>query len=267
MREMISKQLDQCVTEVCNDFNKILMERYNDYLQKGNQMKSPNINNSLLHKFCSFEEILIEAEVQKVIDQSSKQLREINDNFKQDEMLNSYRQNQIDYFKIKTILPSSCWKDANEKVKRSVEICCNLEYMKQGMKIANYIEGKVAESKQRLLEQYRSVLQQENKCLKLDGYHYYQITLASLPVACSIVSGSRNFYLKISFSTENNFISFLINNQFYPLRSHPLLVNAAGLHRSLKCVVQYEEYICKRSINSLKDMGYILNGGFVLGIQ
>ena len=49
---MISKLLGQCVTDVCNDFNKILMERYNDYLQKGNQMESPNINNSLLHKFC-----------------------------------------------------------------------------------------------------------------------------------------------------------------------------------------------------------------------
>ena len=171
---------------------------------------------------------MIEAEVQKVIDQNSKQLREVNDNFKQDDILHAYRQNQIDYFKIKTILPSSCWKDANEKVKRSVEICCNLEYMKQGMKIANYIEGKVAASKQRLLEQYRSVVQQENKCLNLDGYHYYQITLASLPVACSIRSGLRNFHLKISFSTENNFIyfSFIIN--LFLLRSHPLLVNAAG---------------------------------------
>ena len=61
--QMISELLDQCVTDVCNDFNKILMERYNDYLRKGNEIEYPNINNSLLRKFCSFEEILIEAEI------------------------------------------------------------------------------------------------------------------------------------------------------------------------------------------------------------
>ena len=66
--QMISKLLDQCVTDVCDDFNKILIKRYNYYLKKGNQIASPKINNSLLRKFCSFEEILIEAEVQKDID-------------------------------------------------------------------------------------------------------------------------------------------------------------------------------------------------------
>ena len=34
--QMISKLLDQCVTDVCNDFNQILMVRYNDFLQKCN---------------------------------------------------------------------------------------------------------------------------------------------------------------------------------------------------------------------------------------
>ena len=109
--QMISKLLDQCVTDVCNDFNKILMERYNNYLQKGNQIKSPEINNSLLlHKFCSFEEILIEAEVQKDIDQFSKELQEtilVND-FIQDKMLHTYKQNKInsidDFNKIKIVL-------------------------------------------------------------------------------------------------------------------------------------------------------------------
>ena len=32
----------------------------------------------------------------------------------------------------------------------------------------------------------------------------------------------------------------------------------------LKCVAQYREYICEQSINELKDMGYIVNYGFVL---
>ena len=149
--QMISKLLDQCVTDVCNGFNKILMERYNDYLKKGNQIAypkiSPNVNNSLLLKFCSFEEILIEAEVQNDIDQFSKELRELSDNFRQDEILHAYKQNQIDYFKIKTILPSSCWKYANEKMKRCVEICCNFEHMKQGLIFYNSIKGHVAASK------------------------------------------------------------------------------------------------------------------------
>ena len=126
--QMISKLLDQCVTDVCNDFNVILMERYNYYLRKGNDMSSININNLLLCKFCSFVEKLTEAEVQKDVDQLSKELRELSDNFRQDKILHAYKQNQIDYFKIKTILPSSCWKDANETMKRCVEICCNFEY-------------------------------------------------------------------------------------------------------------------------------------------
>ena len=173
--QMINKLLDQCATDVCNDFNKILMERYNYYSQKGNQIAYPLINNSLLRKFFSFEEKLVEAEVQKAIDQFSKELREtiLLDDFIQDEIINAYKQNKInsidDFNKIKTILPSSCWKDANEKMKRCVDICCNFEHMKQGMKFDNYIEGKVAASKQGLLEPYRSVLQQGNKCLYLDG--------------------------------------------------------------------------------------------------
>ena len=190
--QMIIKLLDQCVTDVCNDFNEILMERYNDYLQKGDQIVYPNINNSsLLRKFCSFEEILVEAEVQKDIDQFSKELNEtiLVDDFIQDEILHAYKLNKInsidDFNKIKIILPSSCWKDANEKMKRCVEICCNFEHMKQGMKFDNDFEGKVAASKQRLLEQYRSV-QQGRYILVFDGYHYYQITLASLPVTLFI---------------------------------------------------------------------------------
>ena len=118
---MINKLLDQCVTYVCDDFNKILMERYSDYLRKGNQIVSPNINNLLLHKFCSFEEILIEAEVQKDIDQFSKEVQEINNSFVQDEVLHAYKRSKIDNIddlnKIKTILR---W---NEKMKKCVEIC------------------------------------------------------------------------------------------------------------------------------------------------
>ena len=123
--QMINKLLDQCVTDVCNDFNKILMERYNYYSQKGNKIAYPVINNSLLRKFCSFEEKLVEAEVQKGIDQFSKELHEtiLLDDFIQDEILHAYKQNKINrltrlrvLMKIKTILPSSCWKDANEKM-------------------------------------------------------------------------------------------------------------------------------------------------------
>ena len=272
--QMISKLLDQCVTDVCNDFNKILMERYNDYLKKGNQIAPPDINNSLLRKFCSFEEILIEAEVQKGVDQFSKELHKTSlvDDFILDEILHEYKQNKInsidEFNKIKIILPSSCWKDANEKMKRCVEICCNFEHMKQGMKFDNYIQGQVAASKQRL-EQYRPVLQQENKCLFLGGYYYYQIPFASLPVTHSVYSGACNFNLTITFSAQNNVISFSFKNNVYgaSLNSHPVLVDAEGHQFYLKCVVQYEEYICEQSINKLKDMRYIVNDGFVLRIQ
>ena len=263
--QMISKLLDQCVTDVCNDFNKILMERYNDYLQKGNQIASPKINNSLLRKFCSFEEILIEAEVQKDIDQFSKQLRVLNDNFTQDEILHAYKQNQIDYL-IKTVLPSSCWKDANEKMKRCVEICCNFQYMKQGMRFYNSIEGKVAALKQRLLEKYRSALLEDNKYLYLNGYNYYQIKLASLPVTRIIKSTSNNFHLTITFSAQNNVISFSFNSRA-SLSTHPVLMHAGGQQLNLKCVVLCQEYICEQSIHELKDMGYIVNDGFVLGMS
>ena len=159
--QMISKRLDQCVTDVCNDFNKVLMERYNDYFQKGIQIASPKINNSLLRKFCSFEEISTEADVQKVIDQFSKELQKKNlvDDFMQDEMLHAYKQNNLDYFKkIKIILPSSCWKDANEKMKKCVEMCCNFEHMKQGMKLANYME-----TTRILLEQYSFSIRRRNR--------------------------------------------------------------------------------------------------------
>ena len=72
--------------------------------------------------------------------------------------------------------------------------------MKQAMKFDNYIEGKVAASKQTLLKQYHSVLQQGNKCLYLDGYHYYQITLASLPVTHRINSGSYDLTITCSYT-------------------------------------------------------------------
>ena len=274
--QMINKLLDQCVTEVCNDFNEILMERYNDYLQKGNQIASPKINNSsLLRKFFSFEEIFLQAEVQKAIDQFSKELQETSlvDDFIQDEILHAYKQNKINsidnFNKVKIILPSSCWKDANEKMKRCVEICCNFEHMKQAIKFDDYIEGTVAASKQRLLRQYRSVLQQGNEWLRLGGYNYYQITLASLPLTRSISSGGYKFELTITFSAQNNVISFSFNSKLYraSLISHPVLVDARGQQLNLKCVVQFQEYICKQSINELKDMGYIINDGFVLRIQ
>ena len=206
--QMISKLLDQCVTDVCNDFNKILMERYNYYLQKSNEIASPDINNSLLCKFYSFEEIPIQAEVQKVIDQFSKELQEtiLVDDFIQDKMLHAYKQKKInsvdDMFKFKIISPSSCWKDANEKMKRCVEICCNFQHIKQGMKFDNSIEGKVAALKQRLLERYHSVLLEDNNCLCLDGYSYYQITLASLPFRRSIKGGRYDIELNNNLCTE-----------------------------------------------------------------
>ena len=274
--QMINKLLDQCVTDVCNDFNKILMERYNYYSQKGNQIASPNVNNSLLRKFCSFEKILIEAEVHKGIDQFSKELQEtiLVDDFIEDEILHAYKQdkiNSIDFNKIKIILPSSCWKDANEKMKRCVEICCNFEHMKQGMKFDNYIEGKVAASKQRLLEQYRSVLQQGNKCLYLDGYNYYQITLASLPVR-RIINNTNgdDIDVKITVSPQDNVVSlsFKANANRRYTSVNPLLVDGTGQQElRLKCVAQHREYICKQSINELKDIGYIINDGFVLRVH
>ena len=276
--QMINKLLDQCVTDVCNDFNKILMERYNYYSQKGNQIASPVINNSsLLRKFCSFEEKLVEAEVQKAIDQFSKELHEtiLLDDFIQDEILHAYKQNKInsidDFNKIKTILPSSCWKDANEKMKRCVEICCNFEHTKQGMKFDNYIEGKVAASKQRLLEQYRSVLLQGNKCLYLDGYSYYQIKLASLPVR-RIINNTNgdDIDVKITVCPPNNVVSlsFKANANRRYTSVNPLLVDATGQQvLRLKCVVQHQEYICKQSVNELKHMGYVVNDGFVLRVH
>ena len=273
--QMISKLLDQCVTDVCDDFNKILLERYNYYLKKGNQIAYPNINNTLLHKFCSFEEILMEAEVQKGIDQFSKELHEtiLVDDFIQDEVLHAYKQNKInsidDFNKIKTILPSSCWKDANEKMKRCVEICCNFEHMKQGMKLDNDIEGKVAASKQILFEQYRSVLQLQMKCLHLHQYSYYQITLASLPVIVYRLN-SGSYAADLTINEQNNVISFSFKTYMKNgvvvtnLINHPVLVDAGGHQLNLKCVVQFQEYICEQSINELKDMGYIVNDGFVL---
>ena len=276
--QMISKLLDQCVTDLCDDFNKILMERYNYYLQKGNQIAPPNINNSLLRKFCSFEEKLTEAEVQKEIDQFSKELHDTNlvDNFIQDEILHAYKQNKInsivDFNKIKTILPSSCWKGANERMKRCVEICCNFQHLKQGMKFDNYIEERVAASEQSLLKQYHSALQQENKCLYLSGYNYYQITLASLPVTRSIKSGGHDCELTIT-CAQNNVISFSfkrnVDSSWFGGSYAPVLIDAAGQELNLKCVeyYYYQEYICEQSINKLKGMGYIINDGFVVRIQ
>ena len=95
-------------------------------------------------------------------------------------------------------------------MKRCIEICCNFEHMKQGIKFDKYIQGKVIESKQRLeqrLEQYRPVLQERKKCLYFDGYHYYQITLASLPVTRSIISDKYS-EVSITFSAQNNFFLF-----------------------------------------------------------
>ena len=153
-------------------------------------------------------------------------------------------------------------------MKMYVEICCNFE---KGMKFDNYIQGKVIESKKRL-EQYRPVLQIENKCLCLNGYYYYyQIKFASLPVTHSVYvySGGRNFNLTITFSAQNNFISFSFNKNVIgvSLNSHLVLVDAAGHQLNLNCVVQLQDYICEQSINELKDMAYIVNDGFVLRIQ
>ena len=263
--QMISKLLDQCVTDVCNDFNKILMERYNDYLQKGNQIAYPDIHNSLLRKFCSFEEmLLIEAEVQKCVDQFSKELHKTSlfDDFVQDEILHEYKQNKInsidEFNKIKIILPSSCWKYANEKMKRCVEICCNFEHMKQGMKFDNYIEARIAQVAvfKQSLEQYRPVLEQENKCLFLGGYHYYQITLASLPVTRSIMRGSYDIELTIT-CAQNNVISFSFKRKGHgagfmigtaitvnPVNPvNPVLVDAGGHQLNLKCIVRVPDII------------------------
>ena len=138
--------------------------------------------------------------------------------------------------------------------------------MKQGMRFYNSIEGKVAASKQGLLEQYRSVYQQGNKCLCLNGYIYCQVTLASLPVTRNIKSGNYYFDVTITFSAQNNVISFSFKSKVYggSMNSHPVLVHAGGHQLYLKCVVKLEEYICEHSINKLKDMGYIVNDGFVL---
>ena len=139
--------------------------------------------------------------------------------------------------------------------------------MKQGMKFDNYIEEKVAASKQRLLK-HRSVLQQENKCLYVNGYHYYQITLASLPVTHSFISGNLAFELTITFSAFNVIsFSFKKTNARFLSFSNLVLLVAAGQQLKLKCLVPSQEYICEQSIKELKDMGYIVNDGFVLRIQ
>ena len=139
--------------------------------------------------------------------------------------------------------------------------------MKQGMKFDNSIEEQVAASKQRLLELYRSALQQGNKCLYLGGYNYYQIKLASLPVTCSISCEGFHFEVTVTIRVQNNVISFSFNVYGGSLMSHPVLVNAAGQQLKLKFVGAKRAYICERSINKLKNMGYIVNDGFVLRIQ
>ena len=278
--QMISKLVDHCVTDVCNDFNEILIERYNHYLQKSSKIASPNINNSLLRKFRSFEEILVEAEVQKGIDQFSKELQEINNNLIQDEVLHAYKRSKIDNIddlnKIKTILPNSCscWKDANEKMKIYVDICCNFEHMKQGLKLANYTErriGKLAPSIQVLVQQRDLAIQDENKCLSISSYpyHYYKITLASLPVTHIIKSASGvDIDVTITISPKHNVsLTFKADANGRYTVVYPVLVDAAGQHQlRLKCAVKCREYICGQSINELKVMGYIVNDGFVLVI-
>ena len=78
----------------------------------------------MLRKFCSFEEILVEAEV---FCQFTEELQKINNNFIQDEVLHAYKRSKIDSIndlnEIKTILPSSnsCWKEANERMKKCVD--------------------------------------------------------------------------------------------------------------------------------------------------
>ena len=271
--QMISKLLDQFFNDGRYDFNEILMERYKGYLEKVTYTKSPIIDYSLLRKFCSFEEILVEAEV---FCQFTKELQKINNNFIQDEVLHAYKRSKIDSIndlnEIKTILPSSnsCWKEANERMKKCVDICCNFEHKKQGLKLAKHIEariGKVPALKQGLLQQ------EGNKCLYLayNLCHYYQITLASLPVT-HIIKNTRGLDIDVTItvSPQNNVVSLSFkadaNGRYSSV--NPVLMDAAGEQElRLECVAQFQEYICEQSINELKDMGYIINDGFVFRIQ
>ena len=277
-QKMISELLDPCVTDVCDDFNKLLIERYNDYLKKGNRINFPNTKNSLLRKFCSFEEILVEVEVQKGIDQFTKEVQKINNNFIQDKMLHAYKRSKIDSIddlnKIKTILPSSssCWKYANEKMKRYVDICCNFEHMKQGLKLANFIERRIKQVPSlKQLQDGGVALHEGNKCLYLNSFHYYQVTLASLPVKCIIKNTNVvDIDVTITVSPKDNVVTltFKADANGRCTAVYPLLVDAAGQQPlTLKSVVQFQEYICEQSINELKDMGYIVNDGFVLRIH
>ena len=115
----------------------------------------------------------------------------------------------------------------------------------------------------------RSVLQQENKCLYLDGY--YPITLASLPVTRSIKNNNGvDIDVRITVSPKNNVVSlsFKKNSNGRYTSVNPLLMDSADREPlMLKCVAQHREYICKQSINELKNMGYIVNDGFVLRIH
>ena len=82
--------------------------------------------------------------------------------------------------------------------------------------------------------------------------------------------GRYNFKLTISFSAQNNVISFSFKTNVHStlfFESHPVLMDAGGHQLNLKCVEQYEEYKCKQSINRLKHMGYIVNDGFVLRVH
>ena len=119
--------------------------------------------------------------------------------------------------------------------------------------------------------QYRSVLQEGSTCLYLDGYRYYQITLASLPVTRIIKNkNGDDINVKITVSPKNNVValSFEENSNGRYTSVNPLLVDAAGQQvLRLKCVVQHQEYICKQSVNELKHMGYIVNDGIVLRIH
>ena len=267
--QMISKLLDQCVTDVCDDFNKIVNTRCSKYTSEITILAYPKLMNSLLPKFCSFEEILVEAEVQKVIDQFSKAAQEINNNFIQDEVLHAYKRTKIDNIddlnKLKTILPSSssCWKEANEKMKSCVDICFNIERMKRGLKLVKFIEERMEKFSTSTQEwaQKCGLLQEGNKCLYVDPYHYYQITLASLPVTRIIYTDGVNIDVTITVNPQNNVVSLSFKVAAYP----PVLVDATGQKElRLKCVVQHREYICEQSINELKGMGYIVNDGFVL---
>ena len=213
-------------------------KKKNDELSTKNQLLTNQLKNDSVEHKKRIDELFTEN--QKL----NKQLKKTNELSTKNQLLNNQLKNEL--FNQNQLLR----KDSVEHKKRIDELFTENQRLNQG--------------------QYHSVLQPGNEILRMGGYNYYPITLASLPVT-RIINNTNgdDIDLKITVCPKNIVsLSFKANANGRYSSVNPILTDfAVGQPLKLKCVVLHREYICKQSINELKHMGYIVNDEFLLRIH